>query len=87
MEQRKFTREVTLEAVKLIQARGVTVTQAARDLGCMARCCADGCRSVRPIRSRPLYSTGHSTPRRRTANGSPTSPISGWPKTRSMSPL
>lgn len=33
MERRKFTREFNLEAVKLIQERGVTVTQAARDLG------------------------------------------------------
>ena len=33
MERRKFTREFKLEAVKLIQARGVTVAQAARDLG------------------------------------------------------
>ena len=33
MERRKFTREFKIEAVKLIQERGVTVTQAARDLG------------------------------------------------------
>ena len=33
MERRKFTREFKLEAVQLIQARGVTVAQAARDLG------------------------------------------------------
>ena len=33
MERRKFTREFKLEAVKLIQERGVTVSQAARDLG------------------------------------------------------
>ena len=33
MERRKFTREFKLEAVKLIQARGVTVAHAARDLG------------------------------------------------------
>jgi len=33
MERRKFTREFTLEVVKLIQERGVTVAQAARDLG------------------------------------------------------
>jgi transposase len=33
MERRKFTREFTLEAVKLIQERGVTVAHAARDLG------------------------------------------------------
>ena len=33
MERRTFTREFKLEAVKLIQARGVTVAQAARDLG------------------------------------------------------
>jgi transposase len=33
MERRKFTREFKLEAVKLIQDRGVTVAQAARDLG------------------------------------------------------
>ncbi len=33
MERRKFTREFKLEAVKLIRERGVTVAQAARDLG------------------------------------------------------
>ena len=33
MERRKFTREFKIEAVKLIQERGVTVVQAARDLG------------------------------------------------------
>jgi transposase len=33
MERRTFTREFKLEAVKLIQERGVTVAQAARDLG------------------------------------------------------
>ena len=33
MERRKFTREFKLEAVKLIQERGVTVAQATRDLG------------------------------------------------------
>lgn len=33
MERRKFTREFKLEAVKLIQDRGITVAQAARDLG------------------------------------------------------
>jgi transposase len=33
MERRKFTREFKLEAVKLVTERGVTVAQAARDLG------------------------------------------------------
>jgi transposase len=33
MERRTFTREFMLEAVKLIEERGVTVAQAARDLG------------------------------------------------------
>mgnify|MGYP001561425314 CR=1 FL=1 len=33
MERRKFTREFKLEAVKLITERGVTVAQAARELG------------------------------------------------------
>jgi transposase InsO family protein len=33
MERRRFTREFKLEAVKLVQARDVTVAQAARDLG------------------------------------------------------
>ena len=32
MERRKFTRELKVEAVKLIQQRGVTVAQASRDL-------------------------------------------------------
>jgi transposase len=32
MERRKFTREFKLEAVKLIQERGVSVAQASRDL-------------------------------------------------------
>ena len=58
MERRKFTREFKLEAVKLIQERGVTVAQAARDLGVHGRCCADGCRSVPPIHSRPFRVRG-----------------------------
>ena len=33
MERRTFTREFKVEAVKFIQERGVTVAQAARDLG------------------------------------------------------
>ena len=33
MERRTFTREFKVEAVTLIQQRGVTVAQAARDLG------------------------------------------------------
>jgi len=33
MERRKFTREFKVEAVQLIRERGVTVAQAARDLG------------------------------------------------------
>jgi len=33
MDRRKFTREFKLEAVKLIGERGVSVTQASRDLG------------------------------------------------------
>ena len=33
MERRQFMREFKVEAVKLIQERGVTVAQAARDLG------------------------------------------------------
>ncbi|HSL03145.1 MAG TPA: transposase, partial [Nitrospiraceae bacterium] len=33
MERRTCTREVKLEAVKLIQARGVTLAHAAQDLG------------------------------------------------------
>lgn len=33
MERRKFTREFKLEAVNLVRERGVTVAQAARDLG------------------------------------------------------
>ena len=33
MDRRKFTREFKLEAVKLVRERGVTVAQAARDLG------------------------------------------------------
>jgi transposase len=33
MERRKFTREFKLEAAKLVTERGVTVAQAARDLG------------------------------------------------------
>jgi transposase len=33
MERRKFTREFKRKAVKLIEDRGVTVAQAARDLG------------------------------------------------------
>ena len=33
MGRRKFTREFKLEAVRLIQERGVSYTQASRDLG------------------------------------------------------
>ena len=33
MERRKFTREFKLEAVKLVTERGVSASQAARDLG------------------------------------------------------
>lgn len=33
MERRKFTREFKLEAVRLIKERGVSVTEASRDLG------------------------------------------------------
>ena len=33
MERRKFTKEFKLEAVRLVHERGVTVAQAARDLG------------------------------------------------------
>jgi transposase len=33
MERRSFSREFKLEAVKLVRERGVTVTQAAKDLG------------------------------------------------------
>jgi transposase len=33
MERRTFTREFKVEAVQLIRERGVTVAQAARDLG------------------------------------------------------
>ena len=58
MERRKFTREFKLEAVKLVHERGVTVAQAARDLGVHGSCCADGCRSLRPIRSRPFRARG-----------------------------
>jgi len=58
MERRKFTREFKVEAVKLIQERGVTVAQAARDLGVHGRCSADGSRSVPPMRSRPFRARG-----------------------------
>jgi hypothetical protein len=33
MERRKFTREFKLEAVRLIEERGVSYVQASRDLG------------------------------------------------------
>ena len=33
MGRRNFTREFKLEAVKLVRERGVTISQAARDLG------------------------------------------------------
>ena len=33
MQRRKFSREFKLEAVKLVRDRGVTMAQAARDLG------------------------------------------------------
>lgn len=52
MERRKFTREFKLEAVKLIQDRGVTVAQAARDLG------VDGTVLRRWVREGTADSTG-----------------------------
>ena len=58
MERRTCTREVKLEAVKLIQARGVTVAHAARDLGVQGSVLRRWGRSVPPIPSRPFPARG-----------------------------
>ena len=58
MERRKFTREFKIEAVKLIQERGVTVTQAVRDLGVHGTVLRRGCRSLSPMRHRPFRARG-----------------------------
>ena len=60
MARRKFTREFKVEAVKLIQERGVTVAQAARDFGLhgtvlrrwVQECAADAPRRPFPARGR-----------------------------------
>jgi transposase len=45
MERRRFTREFKLEAVKLVKERGVSVAQAARDIGVHANVLRDWVRS------------------------------------------
>ncbi len=57
MERRKFTREFKVEAVKLIRERGVTVAQAARDLGVHSTVLALGA-EMQPIRSMPSLARG-----------------------------
>jgi transposase-like protein len=42
MERRQFTREFKLEAVRLINERGVWYAQASEDLACIRRSCAVG---------------------------------------------
>ena len=46
MERRRFTREFKLEAVKLVKERGVSVAQAARDIGIHANVLRDWVRSL-----------------------------------------
>ncbi len=53
MQRRKFSREFKLEAVKLVRERGVSVSQAARDLDLHENvACANGCASSRLTRDR-----------------------------------
>ena len=49
--ERKFSREFKLEAVKLVKERGVSVAQAARDLDVHENVLRKWMRSRRPIRS------------------------------------
>ena len=52
MARRQYTREFKLEAVRLIKERGVSVTQAARDLDVgEGVCCVAGPGRFRGIRS------------------------------------
>jgi transposase len=46
MERRRFTREYKLEAVKLVRERGVSIAQAARDIGIHANVLRDWVRSL-----------------------------------------
>jgi transposase len=46
MERRRFTREFKLEAVKLVRERGVSIAQAARDIGIHANVLRDWVRSL-----------------------------------------
>ncbi len=74
MERGKFTRAFNLEAVKLIQERGVTVAQAARDLGVQGsvlrrwvqECAADSQADLNTIalrlNQRPRKTLGFQTP-------------------------
>ena len=58
MERRKFTREFKVEAVKLIQERGVTVAQASRDLGVQGSVLRRWGRRLSPMRHRPFRAKG-----------------------------
>jgi transposase-like protein len=53
MERRKFTREFKLEAVRLIRDRGLSYTQAARDLSVHQSQLRNWVRPLRMIRSMP----------------------------------
>ena len=58
MERRKFTREFKVETVKLIQERGVTVAQAARDLGVHGTVLRRWVQECAPMPSRPFRGRG-----------------------------
>jgi transposase-like protein len=51
MERRRHGREFKLEAVRLVRERGVSVAQAARDLGSIRTGCATECRRLKLARN------------------------------------
>ena len=57
MQRRKFSREIRLEAMKLVRERGVSASQAARDLNLYETCCAYGSASSRLTRDRHFLVT------------------------------
>jgi transposase-like protein len=57
MERRQFTREFKLEAVRLIQERGVSYAQASADLGVHPTQLRSWVNSLRMIRSRRFPAT------------------------------
>jgi len=58
MGRRSFSREFKLEAVKLVRERGVSVTQASKDLGFPRVCSVAGFAKQARIRSRHFQVAG-----------------------------